>query len=97
MASSNKYEESPKLIANRKFTDIQGRLDKALIRLTETIDNVNAAFSPVIGPEQIYPECENIKEPVPPQSELERFVASVEARIHTVCESLNSLCERSSV
>jgi hypothetical protein len=34
---------------------------------------------------------------VPPQSEFERLVASVEARAYSIAQSLDYICERSSV
>jgi len=98
-ATAPKYEQERQLTEVRMFERSQVRIDKALCRLSEAIEHIGRAFDPVISPDgpnsSIVGGCD--KEPTPPQSEFERFISATESRIHTIAQSIDSICERSSV
>jgi hypothetical protein len=96
MAVTGYENQAAALKSVRKFETAQGRIDKAFCRLNEAVEHVNHSFAPVLEGER--PQgVDNSKEPVPPQSEFERLVASVEARAYSIAQSLDYICERSSV
>jgi hypothetical protein len=84
--------------AVRQFERAQERIGKAICRLGDAVEHIKRAFDPVLSPEG-GPMCPTgcDKEPTPPQSEFERFVAETESRIHTIAQAIDSICERSSV
>ena len=81
----------------RKFDRAMEQFDKAHCRLGEAVVHVEQTFAPVLEPSKPCGVSDCEKEPVPPQSEFERFVVSTTARMHSIAQALDYICERSTV
>lgn len=80
------------LTRSKFFTSIEP-VQKALQRLEEAVDHIYNQFAPVLGSER--PTGCGPAEKDAPQCDYEHFISSTCAKIHTACERIDLVCDRS--